>query len=160
MLSCRKEYLMEKNPDYQLSKTVEDGIVEIVFTGEVAASTVETLVNEVLAIRKANNAKALLVDCRKLKGRFGVSEAYYRVRSYPLDVPGRHTAVVDIEENAVFQSFYEAKACDAGLSLKWFTDIDAARAWLKYKLIEGSIQAMVTGRVKETNDLSIKKIAR
>jgi hypothetical protein len=41
--------------------------------------------------------------------------------------------VVDIPENSDYQSFHENTAVNAGMKLKFFTDIDAARAWLKSK---------------------------
>jgi hypothetical protein len=53
-------------------------------------------------------------------------------------------ALVDIPENAAIESFHETTAINGGLSLKWFTDIDAARAWLKSKQINGSGSAGVT----------------
>ena len=40
---------------------------------------------------------------------------------------------VDISENAEFQNFYETVAHNAGVKMKWFTDIDIARDWLKRK---------------------------
>jgi hypothetical protein len=122
---------MENGTDYQLSTSVNEGIIEIVFTGEVTADAVKKLQNEVFAIVKSINARDLIIDVRALKGRFGVTEAYYRVRSYSLDTARVNTAIVDIEENAAYESFHETTAKNVGRSLKSFTDIDAARAWLK-----------------------------
>jgi hypothetical protein len=44
-----------------------------------------------------------------------------------------NSAIVDLPENADYQSFQEKTSINAGLSYKWFTDIDAARTWLKNK---------------------------
>ena len=41
------------------------------------------------------------------------------------------TALVDLKENEDWESFNETTAANVGVSIKWFTDIDAARAWLK-----------------------------
>ena len=43
-------------------------------------------------------------------------------------------AFVDIVECAEYNLFYQATVLNLGLSWKWFTDINAARAWLKSKL--------------------------
>jgi len=41
--------------------------------------------------------------------------------------------MVDILEHADTAAFHEATAINAGLSFKWFTDIDKARTWIKSK---------------------------
>ncbi len=129
---------MEEKTEYHLSTSVGGGIVEIVLTGKVTKTGVETLTHEVLGIAKTLKAQYLLVDVRALAGRFGPAEAYYRVRSYPPDRPTRHTAVVDIPENAEYQAFHQTTARSVGLSMRWFTTVEAARAWLQSKQGEGS----------------------
>ena len=129
---------MENGTDYQLSTSANEGIIEIVITGEVTEDAVKKLQNEVFAIVKSINARFLIIDVRALKGRFGVTEAYYRVRSYSPDTSRVNTAIVDIEENAAYESFHETTAKNVGRQLQWFTDIDAARAWLKSMQREGS----------------------
>jgi hypothetical protein len=47
-----------------------------------------------------------------------------------------NAAVVDRQENADKGEFLETTAQNAGHSLKFFTDIDAARSWLKSKQIK------------------------
>ena len=136
---------MENGTDYQLSTSVNERIIEIVITGEITEDAVKNLQNEVFAIVKSINARDLIVDVRALKGRFGFTEAYYRVRSYSPDTARVNTAVVDIEENAAFESFHETTAKNVGRSLKWFTDIDAARAWLKGMQRERSGSARDSG---------------
>lgn len=121
---------MGHQPEYQLSASENRGIVEIVLTGEVNAKTVGSLEGEVIALIKVMNARALLVDVRALKGRQGLVDTYFRVRRYPADRPRVEIAVVDIKEHAYFQSFHETTARNAGQSLRCFTDIDIARAWL------------------------------
>jgi len=136
---------MENGTDYQLSTSVNEGIIEIVITGEVTADAVKKLQNEVFAIVKSINARFLIIDVRALKGRFGVTEAYYRVRSYSPDTSSVNTAIVDIEENAAYESFHETTAKNVGRQLEWFTDIDAARTWLKSMQREGSGSARDNG---------------
>ncbi|KQC10146.1 MAG: hypothetical protein APR62_02120 [Smithella sp. SDB] len=123
---------MKKKTEYQISSSVSDGILEIVVTGELAESARDNmLLNEVISITKAKSLKNVLVDIRALKGRSGILETYERVRNYPSHMYELNFAIVDIMENADFQSFHETTAVNAGMSLEWFSNINAARAWLK-----------------------------
>jgi len=125
---------MENKPDYQVVTSVHEGIVEIAITGELTSSALQSLHAEVIAIIRAQNAKAVLCDVRALKGPQDISEAYYRARSIPVDIKRLSAAVVEQPNDVAYQSFHETTAANIGMSLKWFTDIDAARAWLKSKL--------------------------
>jgi polyhydroxyalkanoate synthesis regulator phasin len=121
-----------KTPTYNISTSENEGIVEIVFTGEVTKDFIEKLGIELYAILKPMNPEKLLADVRSLKMPREYIEAYSRFTDYlpPLRV---NIAIVDIPENADFESFLEAIANNAGLSLKCFTDISKARSWLKSK---------------------------
>jgi hypothetical protein len=124
---------MENKQKYIISTSVDEDILEIIITGEITRNFLEKLQNEVIAAIKSMNTQNVLIDVRALKGRFGFSEAYFRVRDYPSDLPRVNTACVDLIENAEYQSFHESTSVNAGLSFKWFSDIDPARAWLKSK---------------------------
>jgi hypothetical protein len=124
---------MEKKAEYQISSSVNEGILEIVLTGEVANSDIEKLTKEVTTIKKENNLKYVLEDVRAIKGRFGHGEAFQRIRNYPPDIPNAHVAIVDLPEHIEFESFQEIMAFHNGLLWKQFTDIDVARNWLKSK---------------------------
>lgn len=125
---------MENKPKYTIVSSEKDGILEIVLTGEVDKEGVGALQNEVITLVMSRDTKALLVDVSGLKGRFGYMEAYDRVRNYPADIPRLHTAIVDIAENADYENFHETTAYNVGLSYKWFTDVQEARAWLIKKM--------------------------
>ncbi len=127
---------MEKKAKYQISSSVNEGILEIIETGEVTESEVEKLTNEVIAIIKENVAMNVLVDVRGIKGRSGYVEAYIHVRNYPLDRSRANIAIVNLPENTDYEKYQETTALNAGLSWKCFTDIDAARAWLKSRQIK------------------------
>jgi hypothetical protein len=73
----------------------------------------------------------VLCDVRAVNGPDEFGEAYFRVRSFPPELNKLPLAVVEPSDNVAYQSFYENTAANAGLSMKWFTDIDSARAWLK-----------------------------
>jgi hypothetical protein len=126
---------MDEKTNYQISSLVNEGIIEIVITGEVTKSTMDRLHAEVITIIKEANAKAVLCDIRPLKGPHEeITAAYYRARSIPLDVTKLPAAIVDPSENSAYLSFYETTAANVGHPLKWFTDMDSARAWLQTRL--------------------------
>jgi hypothetical protein len=124
---------MANEAEYQISSSVNDGILEIVLTGEFRRGTLEKIKDEVVAIEKSVNIKSDLIDVRKAKGYPSIIEIYSFARSFPSDRPRMNTAIVDTAVNADIKSFLETTASNTGLSFKCFTDIDAARAWLKRK---------------------------
>jgi len=125
---------MKKKAEYQMTSSVNEGILEIIIAGKVTSDDTEKIMNKIIAVRKSINTKHELIDIRTLKGRLGISETYDFVRKLPSDRLTMNIAFVDIVEYAEYNLFYQATILNAGLSWKWFTDIDAARAWLKSKL--------------------------
>jgi hypothetical protein len=71
------------------------------------------------------NTENELINFQALNGE---RIAYIEARNIPPDRPRINTAFIDIAENKIYGSFYETIALNAGISFKWFTDIDAARA--------------------------------
>ncbi len=123
---------MENEATYQISSCVNDGMLEVTLTGILMTSDVQALQIKVTDIVEAAEAKTLLVDSRNLDGRtVSLSEMYISARRDFMDKPKLTTAVVDRIENEDLLSFMETTAFNAGWSFKWFTDIDAARVWLK-----------------------------
>jgi len=118
------------NPDYQMTSSVRDAILEITMTGEVNKSGIYQLAAEGAAIIIEKGLKHVLVDIRTLKGRLGIMDTYSFVRT-PAERPKVKFALVDLPENQDYLNFLETTAVNAGLSLKYFFDIDTARAWLK-----------------------------
>jgi hypothetical protein len=133
---------MEKKAEYQLTTSVNEGLFEIIMTGKVTAGSIEKLHDEVAVVIKATGIENLLVDVSAVEGRFRIAETYlYVMRSFP-DKPEVDNAVVDIPDNAKYLSFYDDKATNAGLSVKGFANIDAARDWLKSRQRSGSRQSL------------------
>jgi len=122
--------MAEKNKDYQLSAAVQDGILEIVMKGEVTNHNLESLRADVIVLMRNHHVRAVLVDVYAMKGRSDIATAYFRVRSIPLDIKKIPVAIVEASGNEEFQSFYETTAANTGATAKFFTDINAARAWL------------------------------
>ena len=119
--------------EYQISSSVNEGILEVAIKGKLTKSSAEEITNEFCAITKANGIEKVLVDVRALNGRLRITETYERVRSLPPHMYKIYIVIVDISGNAAYKSFHEYTLMNAGIRVKWFIDIDAARAWLKSK---------------------------
>ena len=133
---------MEKKAEYQLTTSVNEGMFEIIMTGKVTAGSIEKLHDEVTVVIKATGIENLLVDVSAVEGRFRIAETYlYVIRSFP-DRPEVNNAVVEIPDNANFLSFYDDTAINAGLSVKGFINIDAARDWLKNSELTGNRKSL------------------
>ncbi len=124
---------MENESEYQLSASVRDGITVVIITGRAGKSTIQEAAGQILAMVKEKNVEGLLIDVRAFKGQRSYTDTYFRVRSYSNDFVSPRVAFVDTEENAEFRAFHETTARNAGLRVKCFTDIEAARKWLKGK---------------------------
>ena len=124
---------MEQKAEYKISSSMKEGILEIILTGEESQSTFAKMKNEIDNIIINSVAKNVLIDCHALKGRLGITKTYERVRSHPPEVYKVNIALVDLPEHADYQNFHETTALNAGMRFKWFTDTEAARAWLKSK---------------------------
>ncbi|MBN1363398.1 MAG: hypothetical protein JW976_01200 [Syntrophaceae bacterium] len=131
--SVRQPQLLKKS-EYKILSSVKDGILEVVLTGELIKSAVEDLQIKIADIIIEKGINNLLVDDRAMGGsRIGTMETYTTVRRPPPSIPRVKVAVIDRPENAKQGEFLETTAFNAGHVLKFFTDIDAARAWLKGK---------------------------
>ena len=124
---------MAKKAKYQISSSVNEGILEIVLTGEVTNDDMETVMKKIFALRKSIDTNNELIDVRELNGRFGIVETYTFIGKLHSNRPRVNIAFVDVVENAVYNKHHEATAINAGISFKWFTDIDVARDWIKRK---------------------------
>lgn len=147
---------MEEKINYQLSSSVNEGIFEVVITGEATTKTIDSMQVEVIKIMKAKNAKALLFDVSAVEGSDRFGAAYFRLRRLPLKLIRLPSAIVDRPENRRYQKFYETAADNIGHSVKFFSDIEAARAWLKKRI--GVKPGSVISRKKQRK--SYRRISR
>lgn len=118
---------MDKKAEYQLSSSMNDGILEVVVTGNATGSNFQKMIKEVDAIIEANRAKKAIFDIRDLKGRIDMTEIYRFVRNHHPLIYDIQSVMVDLPENAP----YETATKNAGVSLMWFNDMDNARKWFK-----------------------------
>lgn len=123
--------ISQRGEKYKFSASERQDVVEIVLEGEITTGTINKLMGAIRELVESMNPKKLLVDARALKGRFGYTAAYFRVRDYPSSFYKIKIALVDIAENTDYQSFHEYIAVNSGFLLKWFVDIRAARHWLR-----------------------------
>jgi len=119
---------MGSSEEYQIASSMNNGILEIVVKGEITEKTYEEVVNDGNAIIKANHATKVIADFRAVDKRIDPSEMYRYFRKFDVLLFNIQYAIVDLPENI----HYKTAAINAGLkSLQWFTDMDAAREWLK-----------------------------
>ena len=124
---------MEQNAEYQISSSINGTILEITLTGAETQNTYRKMQNEIANIIIKSRLRKVLMDCRDLKERLGITETYERVRSYPPEIYKVRFALVDLTENSGYQNFHETTAINAGMQFKWFTDADDAKTWLMGK---------------------------
>jgi len=118
---------MEKKAEYQISSFINEGIPEIIITGNAIGDDFAKMLNEVDTILKANKAKKTIFDIRSLGERLERTEIYRFVRNQHFFIYEIESAVVDLPENAHFGTAVK----DAGLPWEWFTNIDEARKWIR-----------------------------
>ncbi len=67
---------MENQAEYQISSSLNNGVLEVVLKGKAIDMTYEKKRNNVDAIIKANNATNAIIDVRAFEGRLDTSEIY------------------------------------------------------------------------------------
>ena len=126
---------MVSQTEFSFSTSENEEIFEVAITGTVTRETLDQLHKEMIKLLERQDFKALLVDVRELKGdQDTFAAAYFRTRSIPPEYVRAPAAMVDSNDDVEYISFYETTAANVGYSWKWFTDIEAARAWLKSRL--------------------------
>ena len=109
---------MENRADYQISSSFNEGILEIIITGKVTKDFIGQLDHDVYSLIKSINPRKLVVDIRALKGRLGITETFFHAKEYPSGFRRIQSAIVDLPENADFQSFVEDVKSNIGISTK------------------------------------------
>lgn len=122
---------MGKKDKYQLTSSVNEGIVEIIITGELSAEDIDNIRSKVIEIIRESDARGILTDVRAATGPHNIIDAYYRVRTFPPDIRTVPYAIIDTLEDQEYMLFFETTAANAGWRIKWFTDVESARIWLK-----------------------------
>jgi len=119
---------MENKQTYNISTSENEGILEIALSGEITRYGLLDLQKEINSLRKIRGNKIIL-DIRLLNGRS--IDDFYHLRRPENDI-GK-TAILDLSENEYVKSCCEDLAKNTFLKMKWFSNIDDAKAWLKSK---------------------------
>jgi hypothetical protein len=119
---------MENTGKYQFSTSMNNGVLEVVMSGEVTESNFKSALNEGNAILKESKATKAIVDFRAFNTCIAPSEIYRYARNHHFVIFEIQYAIVDLPEKV----HYRDAAINAGLkSLKWFADMDEARKWIQ-----------------------------
>jgi hypothetical protein len=118
---------MENNVAYQISSSVNDGIIEVVITGSSIGDTFEKMMYEVDAILEANDAKEVIFDIRSFEEHIDSTTFYHYAKKHNFFIYGVKTAVVDLQAKTSFAIALK----NAGVPVERFADIDLARKWIK-----------------------------
>jgi len=127
---------MKSGADYQLSMSLDDEIAHFFVTGSLTSTAMDDLRAEGLGFLRESKAKAIVWEIRTKNTYPGIAEAYVRARNVPMDYRQVPSAIVDGSRNREFEAFYETTAMNAGLTVRYFSEVAAAKAWLKSR-IEG-----------------------
>lgn len=119
---------MDTNTTYQILTSENDGILEVTITGKVKGSDVKKLQQEMQRFRNSFGDK-LLVDLHAVNDGQGYGDSLYYVRRP--ERPTGKVAIVDLPVHEKYKQFFETAVMNTGMKVKWFTDIDEARTWLK-----------------------------
>jgi hypothetical protein len=120
---------MENAKSYQISTSVNDGILEINVTGDVTGRNIADIQKAVDELR-IEKGDIVLLDVRAVsKGKSYTDTLYYLKR--PENATGK-TAILDLPENEFVKPYFERLSYGTSLKVKWFCDIDEAKDWLKF----------------------------
>ena len=120
---------MRKKAEYRISSSVNEGIPEIVITGNATDGEFVKMLSDVDTILTKNGARKAIFDIRSLNKHIEYNEIYHLSGDLIFLFLGVESAIVDVPENAPLRTAVK----DARLPWKCFTDIDEARAWQKSK---------------------------
>ena len=123
----------QKNDDAArcFSASMNGEIFEIFISGEYTMESLVTMKEKINDMAVAEKVKKMLVDVRDTKADIGYSETYLLAMMTPTYFDKIPTAIVHSPEHSHLARFYEDLINKNGIPMKFFTDIDDARKWLK-----------------------------
>lgn len=124
---------MKNESTYTISVYLNGDILEIILTGDLTRDLHDTIVRDVLSAIRDHSAKKVLIDISALKGRLGMADSYEHVRNFPSHIYNMRFAMVNVHGQNEIEKFQETTALNAGIKVKWFADVGAARTWLRGK---------------------------
>jgi len=120
---------------YKLEVDLKEDILWVNVSGTRSIETVLAIINEIFSACTEQNIYVILVDVRKLEGRLTTINTFnLATRYFPklreLNVIQK-AAVVDLKEFEHNYKFFENLTKKGGYKLQFFSDLEAARTWLK-----------------------------
>lgn len=116
--------------EYEITSSMNKDILEITISGQGSKENRSEIVMKVVDLVRRAEPRCVLIDVRSIRGPLGVIETYDIVDSYPKGTPHIRAAIVDAKEHKRQTNFYETVSVNVGYAIQYFTDMDAARAWL------------------------------
>jgi hypothetical protein len=117
---------MEYYTTYQISTSVNDGILEVVLKGTAKGNEFERMMNELDSLLAENFAKEVIIDIRTFEEHIESTTIYHYARKQKFFITGVKTAVVDRQEKTSFAIALK----NAGVPVERFIDIELARKWI------------------------------
>lgn len=120
---------MDEN-HYKVDVSWNKDILWITISGKATRQNASEMAKSVFGAQEELKPAKVLIDCTRLEGRLSITDTYFHVREYPkLNHPTKR-AILDRPENREFFTFHETTSINAGVLMKYFTDIDKALKWL------------------------------
>jgi len=119
---------MENITAYQISSSMNDGILELVITGTAIGNEFEKMMLKLDSILEANNAKEVILDIRTFEEHIeSITTIYQYTVKHNFFIHGVKTAVVDFQEKTSFAMALKT----AGVSVERFIDMDLRESGLR-----------------------------
>lgn len=126
-----KEEGLESKDLYQISTSWNEDTLEMRLSGQGTPNNADLIAKKVFEIVEVRRPKKVLIDITNMRGRLGIIDTYRRVQDYPPIHVIAKTAVVDLPENHDQYAFHETAMVNLGFQIRFFSDIQKARAWLE-----------------------------
>ena len=116
--------------EYELISSIDQGILEVTLTGRGGKEKAVEILLKIADLVKTFQPKSVLIDALLIQDRLDLMDSYHIIHSLPPGTPHLKSAIVDRKENKDISDFCETVSENAGYITRFFTDKEAAWAWL------------------------------
>ncbi len=108
-------------------------ILVLTSSGNLMDSEKKQFLEDFFSFVRENNPRYVLIDSRKLEGRFSIGDIFFQVKDISLRTDRTYEKVAIVERQEFHEKieFYRVAAWNAGLRLNFFYDYDSALDWFK-----------------------------
>jgi hypothetical protein len=121
---------MGKGEGYNITTSWAGCVLEMRISGQMTSGNPEMIASDVFKIAEDNRPARVLIDVTGFQGRQNISDYFRDMKKFPLVHYIVKTAVVDLPENKAMSSFQETAMVNVGFEIRFFTNLEKARAWL------------------------------